>query len=158
MRALFASSALLIATSCAPESSVEKIERLEMRLSGWSSLDVVIDAEGNGTYEDSEPHPDGTTGRFRLTRSELLELLAKLQSHQKQAVTFSDESAMRFIEQTCPIGVPEVTDAGAFYVRWLTANHDIHYLADFGCDHERLADRNRELLKVVEGLPIPPSR
>ncbi|MGE3585735.1 MAG: hypothetical protein AB7G24_13125, partial [Novosphingobium sp.] len=67
MRALLASFVLLIATSCAPDSSDETVERLEMRLSGWSSLDVVIDAEGNGTYKDSEPYPDGTTGRFKLT-------------------------------------------------------------------------------------------
>ncbi len=126
-----------------------------MRLSGWSSLDVVVDAEGNGTYEDSEPHPDGTKGRFKLTRAELLKLLAKLQPYRKQAVPFSEESAMRFIEQVCPKGMPEVTDAGAFYARWLTADHDVHYLADFGCDHKRQADRNDELRKIVEGLPTP---
>ena len=126
-----------------------------MRLSGWSSLDVVVDAEGNGTYEDSEPHPDGTKGRFKLTRAELLKLLAKLQPYRKQAVPFSEESAMRFIEQVCPKGMPEVTDAGPFYARWLTADHDVHYLADFGCDHKRQADRNDELRKIVEGLPTP---
>jgi hypothetical protein len=135
MRALFASFVLLIASSCAPESRGEEIERLEMRLSGWSSLDLVVDAEGNGTYEDSEPYPDGTKGRFKLTRAELLELLAKLQPYRKQAVPFSEESAKRFIERVCPKGVPEVTDAGAFYARWLTADDDVHYLADFGCDH-----------------------
>jgi hypothetical protein len=158
VRALFASFVLLIATSCALDSSGETVERLEMRLSGWSSLDIVIDAEGNGTFEDSEPYPDGKTGRFKLTESELLELLAKLEPYRTQAVPISEESAMGFFERTCPKGVPKVTDAGAFYARWLTANHDIHYLADFGCDHERLADRNRELLQIVEGLPIPSDR
>jgi hypothetical protein len=158
MRALLASFVMLIAASCAPDSSGETIERLEMRRSGWSSLDVVIDAEGNGTYEYSEPHPDGTKGRFKLTRAELLELLEKLQPYRKQATPFSEERAMGFIEQVCPKGVPEVTDAGAFYARWLTANDDVHYLADFGCDHKRLADRNRELRKIVEGLPIPSGR
>jgi hypothetical protein len=158
MRALFASFALLIVTSCAPDNSGETIERLEIRLSGWSSLDIVIDAEGNGTYENSEPYPDGTTGRFKLTRAELLELLAKLEPYRTQAVPFSEESAMGFIERTCPKGVPKVTDAGAFYARWLTGNQDIHYLARLGCDHERLADRNKELLKVVGGLPIPSGR
>lgn len=158
MRVLFASFLLLIATSCAPDGNGETVERLEMRLSGWSSLDIVIDAQGNGAYEDSEPYPDGKTGRFKLTQSELLELLAKLEPYRAQAVPFSEESAMGFIKRTCPKGVPKVTDAGAFYSRWLTANHDIHYLADFGCDPERLADRNRELLQVVEGLPIPSGR
>ena len=158
MRALLASFVLLIATSCAPDSSDETIERLEMRLYGWSSLDVVIDAEGNGTYKDSEPYPDGTTGRFKLTRAELLELHAKLKPYRNQAVPFSEESAMGFIEQTCPKGLPTVTDRGGFYARWLIANYYIHYAADFGCDHERLANRNRELLKIVEGLPIPSGR
>ncbi|BDI61944.1 hypothetical protein [Qipengyuania nanhaisediminis] len=155
MRALFASLVLLIATSCAPDSGGEEIERLEMRLSGWSSLDVVIDAGGNGTYKDSEPYPDGTRGGFKLARAELLELLAKLQPYHEQAVSFSEESAMRFIMRACPKGVPNVTDAGAFYVRWQSADDDVHYLADFGCDHERLADRNGELRDIVEGLPIP---
>jgi hypothetical protein len=158
MRALFASFVLLIATGCAPDSRGEEIERLEMRLSGWSSLDVVIDPEGNGTYKDSEPHPDGMKGRFKLSQTELLELYAKLQPYRKQAVLFSEMSAMRFIEQVCPKGVPELTDAGAFYARWLTTDDDVHYLADFGCDHERLADRNSELRKIVEGLPIPSGR
>lgn len=158
MRALFASFVLLIATSCASDSRGKEIERLEMRLSGWSSLDVVIDAGGDGTYKDSEPHPDGTKGDFKLTRAELLELLAKLLPYRKRAVPFSEESTMRFIERVCPKGVPEVTDAGAFYVRWQSADDDVHYLADFGCDHERLADRNRELREIVEGLPIPSVR
>ena len=129
-----------------------------MRLSGWSSLDVVVDAEGHGTYKDSEPHPNGTKGRFKLTQAELLELRAKLQPYRNQAVPFSEESAMSFIEHVCPTGMPEVTDAGAFYARWLTADDDVHYLADFGCDYKRLADRNSELRKIVEGLPIPSGR
>ena len=158
MRALFASFILLFATSCAPDSSNEKIERLEIRLSGWSSLDVAINEDGNGTYEDSETYPARTKGRFKLTRAELLELLARLQPYREQAVPFSEESALRFIEQACPEGVPKVTDAGAFYARWLTVDNDVHYLADFGCDHKRLADRNGELRKIVEGLPIPSSR
>ncbi|RIV92859.1 hypothetical protein D2V17_00940 [Aurantiacibacter xanthus] len=158
MRPLFASFVLLIATSCASDSRGEEIERLEMRLSGWSSLEVVIDAGGNGTYKDSEPHPDGTTGGFKLTRAELFELLAELQPYRKQAVPFSEESAMRFIERACPKGVPEVTDAGAFYIRWQSANDDVHYLADFGCDYERLADRNGQLREIVKGLPIPSVR
>lgn len=155
MRALFASFVLLIASSCAPDNRSAEIERLELRLSGWSSLDVVIDADGHGTYKDSEPHPDGKKGSFKLTQAELLELLGKLQPYRKQAVPFSEESAMRFIEQVCPKGVPQVTDAGAFYVRWQSADEDVYYLAEFGCDHERLAQRNVELREIVEGLPIP---
>lgn len=158
MRALIASLVLLIATSGAPDSGGEEIERLEMRLSGSSSLDIVIHAGGYGTYKDSEPYPDGTRGGFKLTRAELLELIAKLQPYHKEAVPFSEESAMTFIERACPKGVPEVTDAGAFYVRWWSADDDVHYLADFGCDHERLADRNGELRAIVEGLPIPSVR
>lgn len=155
MRALFASFVLLIASSCVPDSGNEKIERLEMRLSGWSSLDIVIDEEGNGTYRDSEPFPDGATGSFKLDQDELAEVLASLQLYREQSVPFSDESAMEFIERTCPEDVPSVTDAGAFYARWFTANSDTHYMADFGCDHERHADRNRDILKLVNSLPIP---
>ena len=68
---------------------------------------------------------------------------------------FSDESAREFIERTCPEGVPSITDAGAFYARWLSANSDTQYLADFGCDYERYADRNRDILNLVKSLPLP---
>ncbi len=155
MRAVFASFLLFIASSCTPVGGSDEIERLEMRLSGWSSLDIVIDNEGNGRYTDSEPFPDGTTGRFKLTQGQLTEVRASLQTYREQSVPFSEESAMEFIERTCPTGVPYVTDAGAFYARWVTANYDSHYLADFGCDHERLADRNGKLRRIIEGLPIP---
>ncbi|WP_230293048.1 hypothetical protein [Croceicoccus sp. Ery5] len=155
MRALFASFVLLVASSCMPDTGNEKIERLEMRLSGWSSLDIVIDEEGNGTYRDSEPFPDGATGHFKLDQDELTKVLASLQLYRELSVPFSDESAMEFIERTCPKGVPSVTDAGAFYARWHTATSDTHYLADFGCDYERYADRNRDIIKLVKTLPIP---
>jgi len=157
MRTLFASLALVLITSCAPESDDEKIERLEIRLSGWSSLDIVIDEEGNGAYRDSEPHPDGTSGRFELDEAELTELLARLRPYRDQSVPVSDENALEFIDRTCPEGVPLTFDAGAFYARWLTTKADTHYFADFGCDHERLLERNRELLDIVNGLPIQTS-
>lgn len=158
MRAFFASFVLLIASSCVPGSRNEKIERLEMRLSGWSSLDIMINEEGNGTYSDSEPFPDGATGRFKLDRDELAEVLASLQPYREQSEPFSNKSATEFMERTCPEGVPSVTDAGAFYVRWHTANSETHYLADFGCDYERYADRNRNIIKLVKSLPIPVDR
>lgn len=155
MRVLLASFVLAIVLSCAPVSDNREIERLEMRLSGWSSLDIVIDKDGNGTFKDSEPLPNGTTGRFILDHNELTELLASLRPYREQSVPFSDESAIEFVSRTCRDGVPYVTDAGAFYVRWRTATNDTHYLADFGCDHQRFADRNSTLRRIIEGLPIP---
>lgn len=146
---------LLLASSCAPNSNDDKIERLELRLSGWTSLDIVIDGEGNGTYRDSEPSPNGTTGRFKLNQEKLTEILTTLQHFRERSVPFSDESAMRLIERTCPEGVPSVTDHGAFYVRWFAANSDTHYMADLGCDYKRYADRNRDILELVQSLPIP---
>ena len=126
-----------------------------MRLSGWSSLDIVIDEEGNGTYRDSEPFPDGATGRFKLDQNELTEVLSILEPYREQSVPYSDVTAMEFIDGTCPEGVPFRTDVGAFYVRWQTANSDNHYLADLGCDYKRYEERNRAILKFVASLPIP---
>lgn len=47
MRVIFASFVLIMISSCASESGNEKIERLEMRISGSSSLDIVISTGGS---------------------------------------------------------------------------------------------------------------
>ena len=142
------------ATGCADNPSSEPVEQIEMRISGWSSLDVVIDADGKGSFEASEPFPEGKNGSFQISRGEFLQVLEKLEPYRDQSEEFSDESITAYIDRRCPEGIPAVTDAGAFYVRWKTEKSDRHFLVDFGCDYERYADRNSELRAVVDGLPI----
>ena len=69
----------------------------------------------------------------------------------------SDDSVARMIEFRCPEGVPEITDAGGFWVHWVGPGYDRHYSADFGCDHERNRTRNDELRSVLQALPLPRS-
>ena len=117
--------------ACADSPSSEPVEQIEMRISGWSSLDVVIDADGHGSFEVSEPFPKGKNGSFQISRAEFLQVLEKLEPYRVQSEEFSDEGIAAYIDRRCPEGIPSVTDAGAFYVRWKTEKTDQHFLIQF---------------------------
>jgi hypothetical protein len=70
-------------------------------------------------------------------------------------VPLNGESVNRVLEERCPKGVPNVTDAGGFWVRWTGPGYQRHYTADFGCDHERNRARNEELRDIMRSLPVP---
>lgn len=155
MRAPSVLMLLLSLAGCTAPDKEEKVERIEMRLSGWSSVDVEIDDQGNGKYKLSEPFPNGRGGKFKIDQSKFQAIVARLEPYRQRSVPFSEASAWEFMNRTCPTGTPHVTDAGAFYLLWKTENSQQHFLADFECDYERYAKRNRELLGVLEALPVP---
>jgi hypothetical protein len=145
---------LCLAAGCDP-SQPQPIDRIEIRLSGWSAVDIGVDRGGKGSFRLTEPFPKGRAGAFTITPEQFHRLRARLEVYRKQSVPTTDESARGFIEQSCPRGVPFVTDAGAVYIRWVGPKTDRHFLADLGCDHRRLKSRNDELLGIFRSLPIP---
>lgn len=155
MRAPFVLMLLLSLAGCTAPDKEEKVERIVMRLSGWSSVDVEIDDQGNGSYRLSEPFPNGRGGKFRIDRAKFQSIAARLEAYRQRSVPFSEASAWEFVNRTCPKGTPHVTDEGALYLIWTTENSQQHFLADFGCDYKRYGRRNRELLGVLEALPVP---
>jgi hypothetical protein len=133
-------------------------DRIEMRVSGWSAIDIEMSRDGSGRFETSQPRPGGRSGSFSLTPWQWQRLRDRLEPYRKQAVPVTDDSAREFIERRCPEGTPFVTDLGAVYVRWIGPDLDRHYLADLGCDPKRHESRNEELLAIVNSLPVPADR
>lgn len=155
VRIQLASLVVLLTIGCKAGEPPPQIDRVEIRESGWSAVDIEIDSRGMGRYVFSDP-PKQQTGSFSLTPQQRAALLKRLEPYQRQAEPLSEESLKRIIEARCPAGVPDVTDAGGFWVRWVGRNYDHHYSADFGCDHERNRARNDELRDILRSLPIPP--
>jgi hypothetical protein len=154
MRIELSAFLLLLVTACtdAPPSVVD---RVEIRLSGWESVDISVNRHGSGNYRLSEPPPDGKGGTFSLPPQQFDQLLKRLEPYRKKAVPFTDASAMKFQLRQCPKGVPFMTDQGAFYVRWISSRSDQHYLADLGCDPSGFRARNDKLLAILQSLPVP---
>lgn len=155
MRATATICVLLLAVGCNNPGSEAKIDRVELRVSGWSSLDVEVHSRGGGKYHLSEPPPHGSRGSFPHQPQQFAALVERLQPFRSQSEPYSEASARKFILSECPDGVPFTYDAGAVWVRWVGPTLDDHFLLDLGCDAERNAARNRELLDIVESLPVP---
>jgi hypothetical protein len=155
MRTALASFLLALAFGCSTSEHMPKVERIEMRLSGWSAVDVEVNSQGQGRYHLSKRTPNGASGSFSIPPRQFASLVERLRPFQQQAVPFTDESARGFIDMACPKGMPFTTDQGAVWVHWIGPNSDQHYLADLGCDAERNGARNEKLLGIMRSLPIP---
>ena len=153
MRFQVASLAFLLTLSCKATEPLPRVDRIEMRQSGWSAVDVEIDSRGVGRYELSD-FPKKRAGSFSLTAQQNAALLKRLEPFQRKAEPLTDEGIKRELEARCPEGVPSVTDAGGFWVHWVGPNYDRHYSVDFGCDYERNRVRNDELRDILQSLPI----
>jgi hypothetical protein len=153
MRFQVASLIFLLTLSCKAAEPLPKVDRIEMRQSGWSAIDVEIDSRGVGRYELSD-FPKKQAGSFSLTPQQHAALMKRLEPFQRKAEPLTDESINRVLEARCPKGVPSVTDAGGFWVHWVGLNYDHHYSADFGCDYERNRARNDELRDILRSLPV----
>ena len=155
MRTALAALSLLLASGCGGPSTVAQVGRIELRLSGYFATDISVNSRGEGQFHLSYPYPRGRSGSFSISPKQFTQLVDSLKPFQRQAVQFSDKSAREFAESTCPKGLPFTTDAGALWVHWMVPNLDKHYMAEFGCDAQRNADRKEQMLSIIESLPVP---
>ncbi|HEX8214810.1 MAG TPA: hypothetical protein VF582_04985 [Allosphingosinicella sp.] len=155
MRIILAPFLLPLLIRCTAPEPTAPIDRLEMRRSGWSAVDIELNSRGEGRYRLSQPDPEGRDGEFSITPRQFTTLLERLAVYRRQAVPMSEQSARQFIETSCPPGTPFVTDAGAIWIRWIGQNSDEHYLADLGCGRDAHARRNEELIGIIHSLPLP---
>lgn len=153
MRVLLA--LLLLSLAGCGDSRAPVIENIEIRVSGWSAVDISLNRNGKGKYHLSEPRPEGKGGSFSISPQQFDQIQRRLESFRQTAVPFSDQSARKFALYECPEGIPFATDAGGVYIHWAGPKSDQHYLADLGWDPETNAARNKELLAIVESLPVP---
>ncbi|NML05947.1 hypothetical protein [Sphingomonas sp. G-3-2-10] len=149
---------LLCLTACGrpapdPPSRIDSIEILA------SGLLVNVNSDGTGRYEVID---DGATlpappAAFRITPAEFGRLLNRL-ARLRQKSGETHPTAQDFINTNCPQGRPYVTDQGTISVRWRGPNLERLYIADLGCDPERNADDNRQMIGALESLPVPARR
>jgi hypothetical protein len=145
----------LTLAGCEGDAGPQAIDRIEIRFSGRLTEDVIIERGGRSHFELNRPLPDGKTGFFRVTPAQFDEARRRLEPFRRHAVPVTAETSQAILRQICPAGVPFVYDAGAVYVRWAGPGVDQHYLADLGCDRERQAGRNRDLIAILNSLPVP---
>ncbi|MCB2086408.1 MAG: hypothetical protein H6919_06200 [Sphingomonadaceae bacterium] len=153
LRLLFSGILGALACGCAAQNSVDDIDLIEIRQSGPASLDISISSDGRGSFsiEGVGPNEKGT---FKLSESEFRSFEKVLAEFRPEAVPRSDASVIEMLDRAYPEGVHSATDRGAIYIRWIGAGVDDHYLADLGCDWQRMADRNARLRSIMAGMPI----
>lgn len=156
MRLAIAILLIAFTTGCAERQAPTRVERIEMRESGWTSVDVQINRRGEGQYQMSL-YPSEKKGSFSVSPRQFAALVTRLRPFQEQAVPMNDQSIRKIFEFRCPKELPDVTDAVGFWIRWVGTNYDRHYSVDFGCDYERNRVRNNQLRSILEDLPIPAS-
>jgi hypothetical protein len=154
MRASFVSFLFVLTIGCSGSEPSPKVDRIEIRKSGWSAVDVSVGSQGQGQYLISE-YPTKRSGSFSISPQQFARLVERLQPFRREAVPFNEETMRRFVVAGCPKGVPFVTDQGAVWVHWIGPSSNKHYLADLGCDAERNAVRNKELIAIVKSFPVP---
>ena len=154
MRTALASLHIALAVACSGCERASKIDPVEMRLSGWTAVDIAVNGRGEGEYHLSD-YPHKRSGSFSITPQQFARLVERFEPFRRNAVPFNDQSAQEFIELKCPKGVQYVTDSGAMWIRWTGPGSDQHYIADLGCDADRNAARNKELLSIAKSLPVP---
>lgn len=154
MRIVLFSLVLALVAACASPQPAE-VERIEIRLSGWTAMDIQLNREGMGSFQLSRL-PDGNNGSFSITRQQFERFVERLEPFREEAVPLTEESGMAYaLGGDCPEGAPWVTDAGAVWIHWVGPDSDEHYLAEFGCDRERNAARNQQLRDIIFSLPVP---
>jgi hypothetical protein len=141
-----------VLAGCGPTVPNEHVQRIEVRQSGWQSLDVAVTRTGIGSFEQSGNGARQRTGTFRINPHDFDKIEAGFAQFHKEAVPVTDASLQEMGNRRCPEGVPYVTDNGAIYVRWVGEGFDQHYLAHLGCDQKRNANRNATLSASVRDL------
>jgi len=158
MRIVVAILILILIASCRGPERAPNVQHIEMKLSGDSAVVVEVNSRGEGRYQVSEPFPTGRSGTFLLSPQQFAALVERLRPFERTSVPLTDQSIREILEFKCAEGLPHVTDAGGFWIRWTGQEYDRHYAADFGCDHERNRDRNDHLRGIIGGLPVPLNR
>jgi hypothetical protein len=148
----------LLSAGCSAPEPAPQVRRVYMKWSGWESVEVEVNRQGEGRYRLSHGtpgHPRGRAGSFSISQQQFKGLLDRLRPFQRQAVPLTSQSVREILEGSCPAGVPNVTDAGGFWAHWTGPHLNSHYSADFGCDHERQRARNEQLNAILQSLPVP---
>lgn len=109
---------------------------------------ATINKDGKGSFYSSHTGGEG----FAITPEAFRRLEARLAKYRDQA---KPKNKLDLNADFCPPPLPHVTDNGMIVVRWIGAGADDILVIDSGCDRERHAARNRDLLAIIDTLPVP---
>lgn len=154
MRSLILCLVATLVAGCGSDKTKAQVSRVEVRTSG---LSVAIDAKGNGKPVVNVEKEGRSPSSFKInsiTYEQLLDRIAVF----KPASGPTAETSKRFLSENCPPDTPQVTEAGIISIRWIGPGFDHIYVADFGCDAQKNAGRNRALRAVVNDLPVAPAQ
>ncbi|MFL9842081.1 hypothetical protein ABS767_14005 [Sphingomonas sp. ST-64] len=141
---------LLSLTGCF-EPQTPAFDSIELRAPG---LEVAIDGKGKGTFTRSNFHNrQFDRGKFSLSNERYDLLVERLEQFRRSDETVNESEAAALLERTCR--GEDVTDQGGVTIHWRGSYGGQWYLADFGCEPKRYAERNRELRAVLASLPVP---
>ena len=140
---------LLCLTGCF-ESQRPAFDRIELRAPG---LEVAIDGKGKGAFVRSNFHTGRVDrGGFSLSNERYDDLKGRLERFRRSDETVDESGAGALLARRCE--GEEVTDQGGVTIHWRGSYGGQWYVADFGCEPKRYAERNRELRAVLESLPV----
>ncbi|MDZ4307470.1 MAG: hypothetical protein U0988_06380, partial [Allopontixanthobacter sp.] len=77
---------MLMLGGCQPAAEHRPVEQIELRQSGWESLDVSVTSTGIGSFERTGIAPGSKTGSFRMTSSDFKSLGTRLSEFRDEAV------------------------------------------------------------------------
>ena len=87
MRTAAASLLLTILVGSAAPTGAQPVERIELRQSGWTSLDIHVNRQGESSYDDFQPDLHGhRRGTFRLSAQQYDDLVARLAVYRRESV------------------------------------------------------------------------
>jgi len=148
---------LLVAACDNQNDGFQKVERIQLILSGWASMDIEVKISGEGRYAIN--HGVGSaqaeSGSFVISPQKFAELASRLKPFQSRSAPLTKSSIDRLMTWTCPKPSTQINDAGALYVQWTGPQLNNYYYADFGCDANKMKARNAELRAIVRSLPVP---
>ncbi|MBY8823853.1 hypothetical protein [Sphingomonas colocasiae] len=149
--------ALLVAACDAQNDGLQKVERIQLILSGWASMDIEVNISGEGRYTINHgvSSAQAVSGSFVISPQKFADLANLLKPFQSRSVPLTKSSIDRLMTWTCPKPSTRINDAGAFYVQWTGPRLNNYYYADFGCDANKMKARNAELRAIMRSLPVP---
>lgn len=153
MRSIFIVSICLLSQSCEGFSSRQVIETVEI---GSTFQRVIVDSTGEARFFVDERTKTQRTGSFKLPPGDFVRLIDRLEAYRSEAKP-TKQAIESFLNTTCPRGVLQVTDQGTLSIRWTGPRYDRALFADLGCDYRRHERRNREVLGILQALPLPQS-
>ena len=145
--------ALLFVLVAGCRAQPSEVDQIEIRLTGATDLDVTVNRQGKGHYDDRRPM--GESGSFSITRAQYMHLLDRLQPYRRLAAPVTAKGRPESIDMTCAKGTPVLPGTDTISVHW-TGNHlDEFYGVNLVCDWKRKAVDNDGLFAALRSLPIP---